>query len=206
MRDYARRGPHYQRSSRRPEPTQKMWPSILLGILCGAILAGAVSWHFFVKPHALQSKPMVQVESAQEEALPTLEPKKPSHKARRSKKVAEQEEPPEARFDFYTLLPNTVAETPDVAAPPETTDHEKDYLSFIVQAGSFETESAADSLKATLAMQGFEPKVQRIPAQNGHTWYRVYLGPFLLEQDALAQQSILHKNAAPNSLVLKIYR
>ncbi len=98
-----------------------------------------------------------------------------------SKKSAdtELEEPPEARFDFYNLLPNF-----EVVIPEQERDVRRETSPQAVlepgvyglQAGSFSAYEDADRRRATLALQGIESKIQRVTIDE-KTYHRVRIGP-----------------------------
>ncbi len=91
----------------------------------------------------------------------------------------ELEEPPEARFDFYNLLPKFEVIIPEqerdvrVEASPEAVVEPGVY---VLQAGSFSAYEDADRRRATLALQGIESKIQRVTIDD-KTYHRVRIGP-----------------------------
>ncbi len=102
---------------------------------------------------------------------------------------SQPEEPPEARFDFYSLLPkfeviipeqepNVQAETsPQAVVEPGV---------YVLQAGSFTEYKDADRRRAILAMQGIESKIQRVSIDD-KTYHRVRIGPI----DDLTELNVL---------------
>ena len=91
----------------------------------------------------------------------------------------ELEEPPEARFDFYNLLPKFEVIIPEqerdvrVETSPEAVLEPGVY---VLQAGSFSAYEDADRRRATLALQGIESKIQRVTIDD-KTYHRVRIGP-----------------------------
>ena len=91
----------------------------------------------------------------------------------------ELEEPPEARFDFYNLLPKFEVIIPEqerdvrVETSPEAVLEPGIY---VLQAGSFSAYEDADRRRATLALQGIESKIQRVTIDD-KTYHRVRIGP-----------------------------
>lgn len=94
------------------------------------------------------------------------------------------------RFDFYNILPELEVvvpalevlpekETPKTNnnSPPKPTPTLAEGEKFILQAGSFKEYKEADRLRASLALLGFEARIQKVTVDN-HTWHRVRLGPF----------------------------
>lgn len=89
------------------------------------------------------------------------------------------DEPPEARFDFYQLLPKFEVVIPEyerdvrVESSPRAVEEPGVY---VLQAGSFHEYEDADRRRATLAMQGIESKIQRVSIDD-KTYHRVRIGP-----------------------------
>ncbi|WP_116474858.1 SPOR domain-containing protein [Zobellella maritima] len=63
---------------------------------------------------------------------------------------------------------------------PEAKENTQPYL---MQCGSFRSQSQAEQLKARIAFQGMESQVRRSDGSNG-TWYRVILGPYQSKRKA----------------------
>ena len=111
-------------------------------------------------------------------------------------------EPSNTNFDFYRLLPKTevrvdeselsgegVPAAPQTASrPPGTTSQPPAASSpespgYRVQVGSFRDRREADRLRASLALNGFEPRIFIRRTAEGN-WHRVVLGPFRLREVA----------------------
>lgn len=92
---------------------------------------------------------------------------------------ADEEKAP--RFDFYKMLPNFEVILPEQDinvqrhGEVEVVDQPGTY---VLQAGSFQTFSEADRLRATLALLGVESQIQKVTIDNDQTWHRVRIGPF----------------------------
>ena len=93
--------------------------------------------------------------------------------------AAAEEKPRERRFTFYELLPNfevTIPEqTPDILADIEPQAVVEPGV-YVLQAGSFSTNTDADRRRAELALQGIESHTQRVKI-NDKDYHRVYIGP-----------------------------
>ena len=82
-------------------------------------------------------------------------------------------------YAFYDMLPKfevVVPEKekdvrPDVRAVPETRRG-----TYVLQAGSYKNFADADRVRAKLALQGIESKVQKVSVDND-TWHRIRIGP-----------------------------
>ncbi len=86
---------------------------------------------------------------------------------------------PAERYDFYEMLPNFEVVVPEreaavrrdlPAAPVEKSG------SYVLQVGSYRDFREADRVRAQLALEGIESKVQRVSVDND-TWHRVRIGP-----------------------------
>ena len=84
------------------------------------------------------------------------------------------------KYDFYQMLPNF-----EVVVPEKDKDVKRDLPAaakierpgvYVLQAGSYRNESDAERVRAQLAMQGVEAKVQRV-AVDTDVWHRVRIGP-----------------------------
>ncbi|HEU4602742.1 MAG TPA: SPOR domain-containing protein [Steroidobacteraceae bacterium] len=85
----------------------------------------------------------------------------------------------ETQFDFYDMLPKYEVVIPEkdgkVTPSAEAGPVEKPGA-YILQAGSFRNQSDADRVRALLAMQGVESKIQKVTVDKD-TWHRVRVGP-----------------------------
>ncbi len=77
-------------------------------------------------------------------------------------------------------------------------------VQYILQAGSFRLPEEADSLRAKLALAGFQVRIQTVQINGTTTWHRVRVGPYnsklLLQQ---AQQRLQQQGIQPLALRLK---
>ena len=84
------------------------------------------------------------------------------------------------KYDFYEMLPNFEVVVPEKEKdvkrdPPATAQIERQGI-YVLQAGSYRNEADADRVRAQLAMQGIDAKVQRV-AVDADVWHRVRIGP-----------------------------
>lgn len=85
----------------------------------------------------------------------------------------------ETQFDFYEMLPKFEVVVPeqDGEAPPTTGAGQVGKPgAYILQAGSFRNHADADRVRALIAMQGVESKIQKVTIDKD-TWHRVRVGP-----------------------------
>jgi len=91
----------------------------------------------------------------------------------------DDEEEKEKRFTFYDILPNFEVVTPD-EEPTTAADVAPQAIVepgvYVLQAGSFSTETDADRRRAELALHGIESHIQRVKV-NDRNYHRVYIGP-----------------------------
>jgi cell division protein FtsN len=137
------------------------WLGLSLGLAVGLAIAVGI----YVKDH----KP---------EAAAAAKPSK--HEKRKAADVEpDAEETPAKSYDFYDMLPKfevVVPEKekdikPDVRAAPETRPG-----TYVLQAGSYKNFGDADRIRAQLALQGIESKVQKVSV-DADTWHRIRIGP-----------------------------
>jgi cell division protein FtsN len=83
------------------------------------------------------------------------------------------------RYDFYEMLPNF-----EVVVPEKDREVKRDLPAakierqgvYVLQAGSYRNEADAQRVRAQLALQGINAKVQRVAVDNDE-WHRVRIGP-----------------------------
>ena len=85
---------------------------------------------------------------------------------------------PETQFDFYEMLPKFEVVIPeqDGRSAPTTARSVQQPGAYILQAGSFRNHADADRMRALIAMQGVESKIQKVTIDQD-TWHRVRIGP-----------------------------
>jgi cell division protein FtsN len=86
---------------------------------------------------------------------------------------------PENQYDFYEMLPKfevVVPEQGDAPAPDVGKSPVEKPGAYILQAGSFRNHADADRVRALIAMQGVESKIQEVTIDKD-TWHRVRVGP-----------------------------
>ena len=85
------------------------------------------------------------------------------------------------RIDFYSILPDRVVDIPisekDQQAIENPSINKTADEATILQVGSFQSVTEADSMKAQLALLGLEAKIESAEV-NSSIWHRVVLGPY----------------------------
>lgn len=87
----------------------------------------------------------------------------------------------ETRFEFYEMLPKFEVVIPEqdgtVPSSGSTSGGPVEKPgAYILQAGSFRNQADADRVRALIALQGVESKIQRVTIDKD-TWHRVRIGP-----------------------------
>lgn len=114
-------------------------------------------------------------------------------------------EAPATPYDFYSKLPKfevVVPEKdhdvkPDVRGVPETRRG-----TYVLQAGSYKNFADADRVRAQLALQGVESKVQKVSVDND-TWHRIRIGPVAKLEELNRLRTLLRK-ADVDVLVIRV--
>jgi len=108
-------------------------------------------------------------------------------------------------YAFYDMLPKfevVVPEKekdvhPDARAVPETRRG-----TYVLQAGSYKNFADADRVRAQLALQGVESKVQKVSVDND-TWHRIRIGP-ISNLDELNRLRTILRKADVDVLVIRV--
>jgi len=169
-----------------------------VGLACGLSVGLAIAGLVYVKDHR---------------------PDAPTARAGKAdKKKSRAEAPPDAdsgdtgatedsakSYAFYDMLPKfevVVPEKekdirPDVRAVPETRRG-----TYVLQAGSYKNFADADRVRAQLALQGIESKVQKVSVDND-TWHRIRIGP-ISKLDELNRLRTILRKADVDVLVIRV--
>ncbi|HMA00103.1 MAG TPA: SPOR domain-containing protein [Steroidobacteraceae bacterium] len=187
------------KARRKPAGGFSGWLGVLFGLALGLAVAGVV----YLKDRHSDS-PAVQLAKAG---------KKKSHgSAERAAEAPDAEaaesgvpEEPAKSYDFYSMLPKfevVVPEKdkdvkPDIRGVPETRRG-----TYVLQAGSYKNFADADRVRAQLALQGVESKVQKVSVDND-TWHRIRIGP-ISKLDELNRLRALLRKADVDVLVIRV--
>jgi cell division protein FtsN len=112
---------------------------------------------------------------------------------------------PVERYDFYEMLPKFEVVVPEReaalprGAPPAATEPAGAY---VLQVGSYRNFAEADRVRAQLALQGIESRVQRVSVDND-TWHRVRVGP-IADLDELSRIRDRLREAEMDTLVIRV--
>ncbi len=110
------------------------------------------------------------------------------------------------KYDFYEMLPNFEVVVPekdkDVKRDPPATARIERQGVYVLQAGSYRNEADAERVRAQLALQGIDAKVQRV-AVDADVWHRVRIGP-VTKLDELNRLRKQLQAADVDALVIRI--
>ena len=186
-RDY--KNAHRKKKTKNPIPG---WVWLLTGLTVGLLVAFLIY---------LDTNPEISSTiSKQTKSSSSKESKKKSSGKTISKTLEK------LKYEFYTLLPESEVVIPDreiserMEEMKRTTSHKspEDYL---LQAGSFRTQTQADSFKAKLAFLGIKSDIQTVSIGDD-TWYRVRIGPFKNLVEINEIRSRLRENSI-NAILVK---
>ncbi|HXQ30405.1 MAG TPA: SPOR domain-containing protein [Steroidobacteraceae bacterium] len=165
------------------------WTGLVIGLGLGLAVAAGV-WHY-------KSRPPVELAAARS--------KKPAPLS--ASDEAPDKEPPGSGTDytFYDRLKNFEVVIPekekdvhrDLRPAPETRPG-----TYVLQAGSYKNFAEADQVRARLALQGVESKVQKVTVDTD-TWHRVRIGP-ITNLDQLNRIRTRLRQADVDALVIRV--
>ena len=186
----------YKHSKRRPGSSGL---SGMAGFVCGLALGLAVALGVYLFDRRTEARL-----TAQQTAAPMIRDEaKPENKPA----PASQEEAETQEFDFYEMLPKYEVVIPEQdgrggAAPAVVAGPVEKPGAYILQAGSFRNHKDADRVRAMIAMQGVESKIQKVTIDKD-TWHRVRVGPITNLQKLEDTRSKL-RQAQIDALVIRV--
>lgn len=176
-------------------PSMPSWGSFFLGVLSGILVTSLIYFKFATNEVTLQ---LPNSKSMQE----TLEPTPPDLAAQQAPAKQPAQQAPQ--FDFYRELTKNEEQPANKAKVLDLKSAPKAINGYLVQAGSFKQRADADTLKATLALNGIGANIESAKLSDGNIWYRVLVGPYNTASAAKAQQKTL-KPFARDSIIVHRY-
>lgn len=128
-----------------------------------------------------------------------------NEEAQAGNKPAPASQESETQFDFYEMLPKfevVIPEKDGTGASASTTENVQKPGAYVLQAGSFRKLADADRVRALIALQGVESKIQKVTVDND-TWHRVRIGPITNLQKLEDTRSKL-RQAQIEALVIRV--
>ncbi len=134
-----------------------------------------------------------------------------ANETKRKNQQKKSEQHKETEFSFYSKLPTmevTLPAEPQHRAPPKSSKITsppavKGSKAYVLQAGSFRKYKEADSLKARLALLGFEATIITVTTGIDSIWHRVRIGPFVNAEQAKKTQDKISRNKI-TTILLKV--
>lgn len=111
----------------------------------------------------------------------------------------------ETQFDFYEMLPKfevVIPEKDGTSTSGSTASSVQKPGAYVLQAGSFRNLADADRVRALIALQGVESKIQKVTVDND-TWHRVRIGPITNLQKLEETRSKLRQSQI-EALVIRV--
>jgi cell division protein FtsN len=179
---------------RKPKGAFSGWIGVAFGLAAGLAVAALV----YVKDHKPQTA-AAQFAKADKKRPHSGEQPDPDGAA------AAAADDSGTSYDFYSSLPKfevVVPEKekdvrPDIRGVPETRRG-----TYVLQAGSYKNFADADRVRAKLALQGVESKVQKVSVDND-TWHRIRIGP-ISNLDQLNRLRTILRKADVDVLVIRV--
>jgi len=170
------------------------WAGAVGGLVIGLLIAGAV----YFKDHRPDT-PVATTAKIGKRKLRNTESPDPE-----AGESGAPEEPVKS-YDFYDQLPKF-----EVVVPEREKDVKRDVRdmpetrlgTYVLQAGSYKNFADADRIRAQLALQGVESKVQKVSVDND-TWHRIRIGPISKLDELNKLRSKLRK-ADVDVLVIRV--
>jgi hypothetical protein len=193
----AKRLPRNYRAKRKPGAGFPGW----LGLLCGLAVGLGVAGLIYFKDHGTDA-PVTASKPSKHKLRNTDSPDVDATDAGTGAGSGRDSAP---SYDFYDRLPKfevVVPEKekdvkPDLRAVPETRRG-----TYVLQAGSYKNFADADRIRAQLALQGVESKVQKVSVDSD-TWHRIRIGP-ITKLDELNRLRTILRKADVDVLVIRV--
>lgn len=161
-----------------------LFNGLVMGLLIGLLLAAGLAWYLNSRQVFKPAQP--------EPATPTT-PNNPSTPAPQTAVTPTTSAPAKMDYTFYGILPG---EKP--AKPVEPTAPTGDI--WWLQVAALKSPADADRLKARLSLLGLQVVTQKIHANN-QALYRVRVGPYKRQDDAVADIDTLAENKIEHKLL-----
>jgi cell division protein FtsN len=187
------------KTRRKPRSGMSGWMGALCGLAVGLLIAGVV----YLKDRHSEAPAAQAAKSGAKKR--TRGGEGPGAEAPYGDAAEAGADEPAKTYDFYSMLPKfevVVPEKdkdvrPDIRGVPETRRG-----TYVLQAGSYKNFADADRVRAQLALQGIESKVQKVSVDND-TWHRIRIGPISKLDELNRLRGILRK-ADVDVLVIRV--
>jgi cell division protein FtsN len=170
-----------------------MFTGLVIGLVIGLVAAAGLAWYFNLGANGFKAvdttPPVAPPPLAAKPPASRVEPAPAPHAEAPSPSPAEPTPrrigPPRVDYTFYGILPGDKPVKP--IEPPKSRE------SWWLQVAALKSPLDADKLKARLALLGLDVSTQKVE-NAGQALYRVRVGPYKREDDALGDLDILAQN------------
>jgi len=170
----------------------------LLGALCGLVVGLGVAAVVYLKDHRPDPATTTATKADKRKLRNSESPESDASESGAP-------EGPTGAYDFYEQLPKF-----EVVVPEKEKDVKRDVRdvpetrrgTYVLQAGSYKNFADADRIRAQLALQGVESKVQKVSVDSD-TWHRIRIGPISNLDDLNKLRAKLRK-ADVDVLVIRV--
>ena len=177
----------YKKTSSSNKTGNPMVTGVIIGVLVGLAIALTVALYINSAPSPF--KPI------QTPATPAVKPGvKPAIAPPQADKPGDKKN----RFTYYDILPGTEKPVTEQEIK-QTPQNSKDQ--YFLQAGSFQSETDANNLKARLALMGVEATIQSANIPDKGVWHRVRVGPYSDVEEMNKSRNTLTQNGIQPSLL-----
>lgn len=165
-----------------------LFNGLLIGLVVGLLLAAGLAWYLNSKPTYKSTPPdnIPPAKTSQTVAPVTIPQTAPGTLPTPSAQA-------KTDYTFYDILPG---EKPAKPIEPTTAAGELWWL----QVAALKNPVEADRLKARLTLLGLQVATQKVQA-SGQTLYRVRVGPYKRQDDAVADMDTLAANKIEHRLL-----
>lgn len=198
----ARKDPRAARREEAPARKGKggsLFAGLLIGLVIGLAAAAGLAWYFKLGTSGFKATESVRppektasvAEPASKPSVPDTLPQSPPTQQAPAKKAETPSAAPTAAakprvdYTFYGILPGD--------KPAKPLDPPKSRETWWLQVAALKHPADADKLKARLALLGLEVSTQKVES-SGQSLYRVRVGPYKREDDALGDLDTLAAN------------
>lgn len=200
------------RRSSAPGNNSSLILGILIGMVAGLAVAGAVAWHLSKRPPTFTNKEAHEAPAASAPAA--VQPaQKPVVTATAPQTTPASGVNGKQHFTFYEILPDKEQPSGKGSTHP-TTNHTTTTApkesakvaataAYFLQAGSFASSDDANKLKEKLALLGMESNVQSADVPGKGTYYRVRLGPYHSQDELAKAKDTLKQNGIANAAQIR---
>ena len=172
------------------------WREFGSGVLVGVVLAAALFAYSHRPRHTAPEFPRPEPHRS---ALPNADAAEDPADAAAAGAASHE------RYDFYKMLPHFEVVVPekerDVKGDVPTANIQRPGV-YVLQAGSYRSETEADRVAKQLSLEGIEAKVQRV-AVDADVWYRVRIGP-ISKLEELNRMRHRLESADVDSIVIRV--